>query len=846
MALHGVPYIIPLLVAAAISAVSALAIRRYRTPAAKTLSLILLAGAFGLSIYVLSVSSDNARTMGLLLKIVYLPLVTAPAAGIIFTLQYTGREKWVTRRNLALLSIVPVTTLLLILTNDYYNLMWSSTKPIPVNDLLLLEYTPGPWLWIYTAYSEVLVLFGNILLIQMLIHARRFYRLQITSMLLASFLIQLWGVLPLFKLSSLTYLSVTSLSFFAACLLATLSIFRFRLTDIVPVAPGAVINSMSDGVLILDPETRIVHVNPLIQQLTDYPSKIIGTPLQDVWPEWLDHITPTEHARTEIMVTLQDGQRIYDVHTSPLTDRHGNLVNQIVVLRDITDRKRAEIKLKTLFNVSTSITPAADINETFRIISGSCQELVGFDHFIIFLASKDKQHIYHAYSSGKTNKTKGLVLQYGEGLVGYCIETREPLLLGNAHKDKRAKKILGVTEPFTSQIVVPLIINDECVGALHISRAVENAYNPDDLTVLQLLSDIISSALRNAALYNEIKEFGEKLEDTLKERSRKMEILLNTRQELQKSTSWKKGLTTIVESMEKLGFDTVGIFLVDFIRKSLDFYTGKGMNLPEAYASISLKRKEYSGVKCVTQRKTILDDSSPRKNTKIIESASVAWVPIVVKNEAFAALIAGSTATITAEDVKDLEILAGMCGAFIDRTRIVIEPVTETQLETEITHNLNSREGYIVLEKKPEKSFEIFVDLVTHGIQGFVVSREYSEKIKEKYSLVKTPMVWLSRSERENAITPDDLPKLTFVIEEFTRKSEESVILMDGLEYLITQAGFDTVLKYLQELKDTIILNNSRLIIPIHREALSPKEFSVLEREFIILEPDWYLLSFLK
>ncbi|MBU7047353.1 MAG: DUF835 domain-containing protein [Theionarchaea archaeon] len=51
-----------------------------------------------------------------------------------------------------------------------------------------------------------------------------------------------------------------------------------------------------------------------------------------------------------------------------------------------------------------------------------------------------------------------------------------------------------------------------------------------------------------------------------------------------------------------------------------------------------------------------------------------------------------------------------------------------------------------------------------------------------------------------------------------------------------TQIGFDAVLKHVQELRDTMILNNSRLVIPVHKETLSVKEYSILERQFTILE----------
>ena len=509
----------------------------------------------------------------------------------------------------------------------------------------------------------------------------------------------------------------------------------------------------------------------------------------------------------------------------------------LAILRDVTKRKKAEMQLKNLFEASRLINSTMDIDETYSFISEAVQKLVGFDNFIVFLVSKDKKSIYPVYGSGKIKK-RVKDLNYGEGLVGSCVAAKETVLVEDAPHER------GIDTPdMRSHIIVPLIIEDDCVGALHISKGIPHGYDQQDVDMVNLLSEVGSSALRNALLHSEIKEFGKELERRIKERSERIEILLSTRQELQKEQSWEKGLITIVDSMEKLGFERVGIFLVDPIRKTLDSHFVKGANIPKGKISVPLKDTEYFGVKCVLEKKTThVREYNLEEGKQVVgDSQSFVWVPIVVQNEAFAALAADnveSSKVITEEDVKDMEILAGMCAAFIDRTRIQIEPVAEKRLKTKFKHWLEPLEVYIVTEKKPKKSFEIFVDLVTHGIPGFAVSRVYPEKLKRKYNLVKTPVLWLSRTEGENTISPDDLSKLRYIIEDFTRKSEESVILMDGLEYLITQTGFEPMLKYLQELKDTVALKNTRLIIPVHKETMSPREFGILEREFVVLESD--------
>ncbi len=605
-----------------------------------------------------------------------------------------------------------------------------------------------------------------------------------------------------------------------------------------------------DVIYELDLEGCITYVSPAIERIAGYtPEEMLGNPIQDYvlqpeTPSAVDALAKIREGETlegfHMEIVKKDGSLAsVEVNASPII-KEGTTIGSQGVVRDITQRKRAEMQLKSLFEASRLINSTMDMKQIYKFISDSVQELVGFENFIIFLVSKDKISMYPAYTSENVKGlVKGLTFSYTEGLIGQCIKTREPVLFESVRREEGEPT---TAKEMRSQIAVPLIVEDECLGVLHISKSVAFAYDQKDVEVLKPLSEIITSAIRNSRLHDEIKRFNLELEERIKQRSKRVETLLNAKQTLQKETNWEKGLQTIVESMGKLGFDQVGVFLVDLLEKKLNFHTGKGIELLESDTSISLKRTDYFGVRCVTEKKAIyVKDSRFAEGKQISESDSFAWIPIIVQNEAFAALVAGTVESeriVEEEDVKDLEILAGMCAAFIDRTRILIEPVAEKDLKTKVKHWLDPAECCIVTEKKPVKSFEIFCDLVTHGVSGFVVSREYPEKLKRKYKLTKTPVLWLSRTEREDTISPDDLSKLYYIIAGFTRKSEESVILLDGLEYLITQIDFYTVLKHLQELKDTILLSNSRLIIPFHRQTLSQREYNILQREFTILEHD--------
>ena len=526
--------------------------------------------------------------------------------------------------------------------------------------------------------------------------------------------------------------------------------------------------------------------------------------------------------REPISLTIDEGESVLRTGTDTSlkvptpNDRNGE--------KALREREGFQLLDENLFDASTLINLPVHANEIFRVISNSCQEFVEFDNLTIFWSSENGRGIYPAYVLGGIKDfVKGLSFSYDEGLINHCIETKEAFLSVNTHRKERGKG--ADTREMKSHIVVPLIIEGKCVGALHISRAAATAYDQRDVEALNPLSEIISSAVRNSALYRGIKEFVQDLERRIEERSERIEILFNTEENLKKEENFEKGLKIIFESMDTLGIRRYGIFVVNPMKKKLEFHSGKGINFPAEGTSIPLRDSGHFGVKCVSEKRTI----------HVKENINSVWVPIIVQNDAFAALAADNMESkITDEDTKDLEILASMCGTFIDRARIVVESVAEGSKKNP-KYQLDPAEAYIVTEKKPEKAVEIFYDLVTHGIPGFIISREHPERLRRKYKLVRTPMLWLSRSERENTISSDDLFMLECIIEDFTRKSSESVILLDGLEYLITQTSFEKVLHYVQELIDIIILNNSRLLISLHKDALSPREYSLLEREAIIL-----------
>lgn len=146
--------------------------------------------------------------------------------------------------------------------------------------------------------------------------------------------------------------------------------------------------------------------------------------------------------------------------------------------------------------------------------------------------------------------------------------------------------------------------------------------------------------------------------------------------------------------------------------------------------------------------------------------------------------------------------------------------------------------SYLVKEEKPETSFELFREMLMYDTEGLCISRMHPDEIKEKYDLMDAKVFWLSNQKvLEQSISPTNIELLRHRIREFAEKSENGVILLEGLEYLITLNGFNLMLRCLEDINDIIIMNNSRLIIPVNPETLDGKELAWLEKSMEIFTP---------
>src|SRR3989440_7750083 len=422
------PYIFPVVIAGVISAGLALyAWRRRLMAGVAAFSILMLAVAVWTLGYALELAGGDIPTKIFWLGIEYLGIVIVPVAWLALALQYTGRTKWLTPRILVLLSIEPLITLVLVWTNDIHHLIHAKVGLEISSAFTVLVITRGTWYWINVVYSFLLLLLGTALIVSFIPTLRRsasVYRGQVSALCIAVLVPWVSNAVTDFGLSPLPNLDLTPLAFTITGIAMAWSLFRFRLLDITPVARYAVVESMSDAVLVLDKYNRITDLNPAAQRLLGHTlSELVGQPaalVASVWFDQTERFRDVTEAHEEIVLTVDGTPRSFDLRISPLVGRSGSLSGRLIVLRDITERKQAEqavrasearkgVILETALDAIVSIDQQSRITEfnpaAEKMFGYKREEVLGRDMAKLLIpASLREQHysgVAHYLQTGK-------------------------------------------------------------------------------------------------------------------------------------------------------------------------------------------------------------------------------------------------------------------------------------------------------------------------------------------------------------------------------------------------------------------------------------------------------------
>jgi PAS domain S-box-containing protein len=320
--------------------------RRRGDALAVSLLVMLLAGLEWSVAYALELSSADPATRQLWGDLKYVGICLLTPAWLAFVFHYTGRVKWPSRLVGALLVIEPLAVLLLLANDASHNLV----RFYPADGRPVAE--AGPLFWVHLVYTDVLLWAGTAVFILASARLSRLYRRQ--SIIVFVSVLLPWAVNLLYNLD-IGLFGQVDLSPFAFTLTAgvlVFGVFRFGLLDQRPLARSQIFETINDPVLVLDPWGRIIDANPAAARLVGRPAgEAVGRTAVELLPALGDRAAGQATASE---LTVAD--RTYDLVISSLPGRPGRRGGQLVVARDVSERRQAEQALRTAFEREQAAT----------------------------------------------------------------------------------------------------------------------------------------------------------------------------------------------------------------------------------------------------------------------------------------------------------------------------------------------------------------------------------------------------------------------------------------------------------------------------------------------------------
>ena len=284
---------------------------------------------------------------GTILGYVFIDLLVV--AWLYIAVEYSSRELAWLPSMLPVLVAVPLIDQFAQWTNPYHGLFYATLEVVE----------PGPLFHVHALLATLAIVAGLALVLDEYRRSRGIYRRQALAMA--------WAM-ALFVLTTVAYItdlapggsSVFSITGPVVGGVFLWALFYADFLEVAPVARQTLVDSMSDGVVALDTQGRIIELNRAAQDILEVESTVVGRPgdtVFDTFPVLRDHVGAGVETTTECTVERIGETRHYDLRISPvytdprtlstrLMGRPKEYVGDVVAIRDVTDGRRKELALE--------------------------------------------------------------------------------------------------------------------------------------------------------------------------------------------------------------------------------------------------------------------------------------------------------------------------------------------------------------------------------------------------------------------------------------------------------------------------------------------------------------------
>lgn len=279
------------------------------------------------------------------------------------------------------------------------------------------------------------------------------------------------------------------------------------------------------GVVLIDRQRRIVLTNQwILDHQGRHPRDWVGSDIVEVLEpqsraDVLSRLDETLQIGTTQTISFRFHPRVFQLY-----DRHGELLPQsvmffpayvndeiygvFVLIQDATERllsesdlKRQIQKLRTLNEIETALR-TLDYQTCLNTIVQRVKKHFDVSIVALFLIAEDE--LILVASAGWLVSEHKTSLSRKEGITGWVAEHAQAVLVNDVDQDERYRALFPAIR---SEVAVPLLVANQCIGVLDLESEKPNAFTREDLELLEMIASSAAIAMHNARIHQEVERW---------------------------------------------------------------------------------------------------------------------------------------------------------------------------------------------------------------------------------------------------------------------------------------------------------------------------------------------------
>jgi PAS domain S-box-containing protein len=515
--------------------------RTNRTRGTTLAALLMVVAAEWVLAYLLTLSSTELGSKLLWNRFEFLGMAFLPVVWFAYVLWYTGRTEWLTRRVFGGIGGVAAGFTVLAWANGFHFLIWEQSTLESIGSFVVVQHDLGPAFWAFVAFIYSLQLASALLLGNTVLESRGILRWQAGVLLGFALFPGAAGLVDLAGLPIFRGLNIAALATVVTSVVGAVTVLECKWLDLSPVGRDQLVDAVTEPLIVIDADDRIVDLNPPATRLAETTTTAaVGQPLDTLFPTLATTFPTHEDGENrELELSVDGTHRTFDVRVSPLRARGTEQAGEVIILHDITARKRAEKQVRTqstkierLHSVAQDLAAARSTDEIYQIAVDGAADVL--DCSVCRAATVDGNALYPQASSADEPVDDCPPVSLSTGYAGYSYTAGEIIVIDDLTDTRSAasqqSSSTGTPTPSASSAPSTTATTQEPIQKQELKRALLSAplgdvgvlqalsteaaaFDEQDAELVELLVSHVEIALDRVAAEDELRQERDRLDE---------------------------------------------------------------------------------------------------------------------------------------------------------------------------------------------------------------------------------------------------------------------------------------------------------------------------------------------